>query len=126
MILRATKILHTDGTEVFQHPAIRIGDKYLVLGFFIDPASRLVRIRDRYGTPSLWPIEAFEVTSDLIPANWCGSLEVVGERTVFRIGPRPFMREGFWDEYFDDAEQAVAEYEREVEDMISNEGYGDL
>jgi hypothetical protein len=121
VILRVTKILLTDGTETTQHPALSVGAKYLVLGFLLGSSRRLVRVRDGYGTPSMWPIEAFEVASDTIPSNWCGSISAVDGETYLSIGPRPFMRPGFWDDYFSDDRTAIDVYEQEVARMISSE-----
>lgn len=119
MIVRVVKILQTDGTELEFHPAVCIGQSYLVVGFNIGPVNRLLRIHDEYGGPSLWPLEMFEVISSRILSPWDANISSVDLATHLTVGPTVWARRSFWTEYFDDDPDATAEYKSEVDRMLA-------
>ena len=85
--------------------------EYEVLEIYAIPG-RPVTFRlasDDSGTPALFDSAMFLAIETSIPASWVVSLSEGGG---LRIGPQAWMREGFWEEFFDRDPDAVREFER--------------
>jgi hypothetical protein len=84
--------------------------EYEVLEIYATPG-KPVKFRlasDDSGTPALFDSAMFLATDRSIPASWVVALAEDGE---LRIGPQGWMREGFWEEFFDRDPDAVREFE---------------
>lgn len=124
MIVRATRLINVAGEEVPHIRGVTIGHDYLVLEIWVDPLLRKIRILDEDGgSPSLWPLDMFEVVSPRISANWGAAIKTVDGRTYLDLAPVAWLRPGFWQDYFDRGwEGAIKEFDRAVAEMAAEEG----
>jgi hypothetical protein len=98
-------------------PYLTIGREYEVLELLVHPPGD-VRIRildDDAKTPSVWPLGSFEITKANLPSNW--AIEVSEDGSI-RLSPPAWLKEGFWEEYFDGKADAVTEF-RQALSVIS-------
>jgi hypothetical protein len=67
----------------------------------------------------LFQAEMFEVVSNVIPTTWRISLER-DEDAYVKLGPEPFLREGFFDQYWGEGESRaiVDEFDDEVRKIL--------
>ena len=127
MIVRCTSILSPMGDELTSHPAITVGEQYVVLTISASPG-RDVRLRvyalrpeardPHLGPPALWRSEMFEVLSSRIPSNWCVDISGTG---AIHIAPESWHRPGFWMdlvEWSPMSEVATRDYERELRTIL--------
>lgn len=66
--------------------------------------------------PGLYDARQFEVVSETIPSNWIVRLT----DNQILVGPRTWLERGFWEDYFNDKEEAVSEFNRHLK-IILNE-----
>ena len=113
MRLRCVRIVSpVDGSQLAESEWVRIGQEYVVLTLLIDASGHVkaqLLAEDR--TPSYWPGEMFETVDETLPPNWVARLDPDG---LLEFGPRDWLRKGFWEDYFDRAPEAAAQYEREL------------
>lgn len=86
--------------------------EYLVLAIDVEPGRHVwLRIESEAGgTPALFDAEMFLTTSSELPSSWRAR---VGEGGSLQLAPEPWLRPGFWEEFFDRAPEAVEIYEKE-------------
>ena len=86
--------------------------EYPVLSIDVERDRRVwLRIEsDDGGTPALFDAEMFMTTSMLVPSNWRVRIDEGG---ALQLAPEPWLRQGFWDEFFDRVPNAVEIYEKE-------------
>ncbi|MFI8234576.1 hypothetical protein ACIGDI_37810 [Streptomyces sp. NPDC085900] len=115
MIVRCHQIVSPISREIVRdHPGIRIGAEYPVLEIVTNPRQVLLRLPEQgYGdgyreTPGLWDAAMFTIVREGVPTCWVAGLDN-GRLT---LAPAEWQRPGFWDDYFDDVPQAIAEYDR--------------
>lgn len=115
MIVRCVQIISsTSGKVVSDHPGVRIGAEYPVLEVLTTPSGVLMRIPERLDvtaerdSPGLWDAAMFTVVSSRIPDCWVAGLE----EGLLTLAPQEWQRPGFWEDYFNLAPSAEAEYER--------------
>ncbi|MET8955693.1 hypothetical protein ACWEO4_37765 [Streptomyces sp. NPDC004393] len=99
------------------HPSIEVGREYPVLEVVTSGDRVLLRIPNKDGplpdgshfvSDGMWHASMFTVVSGRMPSCWVANL-VEGRLT---FAPSEWQRPGFWDEYFDDVPDAVADYRR--------------
>ncbi|BEK91185.1 hypothetical protein NSK11_contig00198-0006 [Nocardia seriolae] len=112
MHIKCTKIISPiDGSSMDSHPSIRIGAEYPLLSVSIGPSRGLqLQILTDEG-PSFWNGEMFETVSNDIPDGWILQLS----EGSLKIGPKEFLRPGFWESYFDDDPAAVQAFKHQLE-----------
>jgi hypothetical protein len=92
-----------------------VGRSYEAIGIEIAAsASVRVRVIDDERQPTLWALESFEILDGQLPATW--HLDIAKDRSIV-IGPKAWLRTGFWWDYFDDSVDARTEYVRELARM---------
>ena len=124
--MRATKIINA-GRELAQHPSVRVGVDYLALDIRVTPQGQWMRILDdemKPGGPVIWAVEMFEIRSPRISSNWAATIRrPEGGGWSLYLAPRPWLRRGFWDDYFDRPwEGAGATFDAAVAEMAAEEG----
>jgi hypothetical protein len=94
-------------------PWLRLHAEYEVLEVYCSP-SRRVKLRivaDDAETPALFDSAMFMTIDDSLRPSWVASIREGGE---LRIGPLSWMREGFWEDFFDGNRDTLLEYRREA------------
>ena len=97
-------------TKVSVSSWLTLDAEYEVLEIYATPG-KSIKFRlasDDAGTPALFDSAMFLAIETSIPASWVIGLSEGGE---LRIGPQEWMREGFWEEFFDRDPKAVREFE---------------
>jgi hypothetical protein len=94
-----------------------IGRTYVVLGVEADVARKpLFRIVGDDGhTPGLYEVDLFTVVSPQLAKTWVCAVTDDGG---LQFGPAPWLRNRFWEDYFDGVPDAVADFEREFKALI--------
>lgn len=112
MRVRCLRIIDAiDGKVETDSAWLRVGREYTVLAISAFGGRVLLRIAsDEAGVPALFQAEMFEVVDSRLPSSWRATLEQSGG---LDIGPDAWLQAGFWEDYFNDAPEAVAIYERE-------------
>jgi hypothetical protein len=130
VIVRCNQIIDPLGAKVKEHPAISVGEQYVVLTVYASRADTSLRVysvrpeaRDPHpGPPAQWSSEMFEVLSNDIPSNWRAEITETG---AIRLEPEPWLRPGFWQDLIDWSplsEAATIDYERELQVMLAEAG----
>ena len=97
---------------------LTIGKEYVVLSVFI-ATNKAIEYRissDDNDTPALFNENQFYVTDNSLSFSWV--VNVVSD-SYFELAPGLWIREGFWEEYFDGAPQAVEQFNFEKEKILS-------
>ena len=120
MKLRCLSIVSpVDGSQRAESAWLRVGHEYVVLTLLIDASGRVkVQILDEDQTPSYWQGEMFETSDESLPRNWVARLD---PRGLLEFAPRDWLRDGFWEDYFDGVAEAEALYERELSIIVGDE-----
>ncbi|HEX9695412.1 MAG TPA: hypothetical protein VGB64_03755 [Actinomycetota bacterium] len=102
-------------------PWLQLDHEYPVLAIDVLPDKRvLFRIESADdGTPALFDAEMFVTTSTEIPGNWRARVEEGGS---LQLAPEPWLRLGFWDDFFDRKPEALETYERERAVILRDKG----
>ncbi|WP_322747570.1 MULTISPECIES: hypothetical protein [unclassified Frankia] len=97
---------------------VRLGGEYIVISVLACPGRRieLQIVGDDVRAPGLWDSEMFMTVDDRLPSNWVAK---VGEGGVVELAPRRWLEPGFWEAYFDRDPDAVAAYEDELRQILS-------
>lgn len=97
------------GAEESTSPWLDLSAEYEVLEIYSSPG-RTIKLRiasSDSATPALFDSSMFMTIDKSIPSSWVASVAEAGE---LRIGPSQWMREGFWEDFFDREPQAVEDY----------------
>ena len=73
------------------------------------------------GTPGYFDVRLSNVTSQTLSQDW--GVKLLGNSLT--VAPTPFLREGFWVEYFDGVPAAEAEYDKVVADLTEHSPHED-
>jgi hypothetical protein len=100
----------TTGEPLQRSPLLTIGREYQVLSVIAEPGHRILLqlIDDQGDSPSIWDARLFSTTSTRIPQLWGVRIDANG---VLTLAPTTWLRDGFWDAYFDGDARAVAEFQ---------------
>ena len=129
--MRVRCVRHVDDRgEDSDRSELRIGSEYVVIEMSGSLIGRIdVRVSlDRYGgwaTPVLIPARAFETTDGTIPSNW--SIRITDEPKGiphFVLAPTPWLRVGFWEDFFDGRSDARKVYESELQTTLAESAPG--
>jgi len=88
------------------------GQPYVVIGIEADD----YRLLNDQGRPYLYPRDLFEVVDPREPADWIWEVGEEGERYAY---PLPLNAVGFFEDFFDDDEEAVAAFWRVVNQRLA-------
>jgi hypothetical protein len=109
------------GEERSEDSWLTVDREYVVLAVDVEAGRRVwLRIQsEEAGTPALFDAEMFMTTSTEIPASWRARVDEGGS---LQLAPEPWLRSGFWDEFFDRVPEAVEVYERERAFIVADDG----
>lgn len=113
MKVRCKKLLDASATrEVTDSSWLTIGKEYVVLEVVAEVGrAPMVRIVSDDGvTPIVASILQFVVLDSQMPKSW----EVSVNEHRLCVGPGPWMKPGFWEEYFDGSGPARHAYQEEL------------
>lgn len=120
-----TKRLNGEGG----YQSLKAGMEYTVLAIeFYDKSESsfsesigdftLYRIKDNEGNVVPFPAKLFEITSEKLPACWVISKEKDGSYSIL---PKLWSRAGFWEDYYNDDDIAIEEFEKAEREILSQE-----
>lgn len=89
------------------YPDLTPGQEYGVIGIEADD----LRVLSDQGRPYLYPVELFEVVDPREPGDWVTEYGDEGERYAY---PPSLKGNGFFEDFFDEDEEAVAVFWRTV------------
>lgn len=69
--------------------------------------------------PGLYAATQFEITSDLVPANWTTTII---NKSLIVLGPKDWRENEFWDACYDHDSKALEIYKREARIIYEEEG----
>ena len=105
------KLLDLNGQPTEHSAWLQVGSEYVVLAVEVGPAGVSLRLTGAdAGTPGLFFSPMFRTVSETVPSNWRVAL---GEGGILDVAPASWLRPGFWEDYFDRKDEAVAEFNRE-------------
>ena len=94
-----------------RYPDLAPRQNYVVIGIEADD----LRILNDQGRPYLYPVRLFEIVDAREPADWIAELGEDKERYAY---PPPLNDVGFFEDFFDDEESAVASFWRVVNQRL--------
>lgn len=104
---------------------LEIGREYVVLEMQVElERARLTCVRisleqETYLTPVLVPARAFETSDGRIPSNWTAQINAEPNgRPHLDIGPAPWLRVGFWEDWSFSRRDALVQYETELQVIL--------
>jgi hypothetical protein len=112
----------TTGEEVTSSEWLRVGADYVVLSILAEPGRQILfRImgEGEIGAPGLFDSTMFSTVSPEIPPSW---VITVGNGGIVRVGPRTWMKPGFWEDYFNQEPEAIALFDEEYGNMLAESG----
>ncbi|QIB70559.1 hypothetical protein Ami103574_15215 [Aminipila butyrica] len=120
-----TKRLDGEG----QYQSLKVGMEYTVLAIeFYDKSESsfsesigdfiLYRIKDNDGIVIPFPAKLFEITSEELSACWVVNKEKDGSYSIL---PKLWSRLGFWEDYYNDEDTAIDEFEKAEREMLLQE-----
>jgi hypothetical protein len=77
---------------------------------------------EQYNEPAFIRLEGFEITSQKIPASWITVTQQFGDQTLVHMLPKSWNYETFFEGIEDEKPEAVALFNKEVEQMYRDEG----
>ena len=95
-----------------QYPDLTPGQNYVVIGIEADD----FRILNDHGRPYLYPRHLFSVVDSREPGDWISEL---GEDHERYANPEPLNSSGFFEDFFDNKEQAVTSFWRVVNQWLA-------
>lgn len=115
MRVRCIRLEKVAGEELAEHPAIAIGREYIVFAIhFPHGHAQFVVDKDNdEGRTTQWPVDIFEIVDDRIPSNWAVTID---HEDGLIIGPRPWLRSRFWDDFQSSGPERRTERHQAFED----------
>ncbi|MBC8181711.1 hypothetical protein H8E88_11380 [candidate division KSB1 bacterium] len=97
------------------YPDLTIAQPYVVIGIEADD----FRIINNYGRPYLYPHDIFKIEDEHEPSDWVNEFGEDGERYAYH----PLLnRAGFFEDFFNGDENAVAEFWRVLNQQLAIAG----
>ncbi|MBI4640414.1 MAG: hypothetical protein HY731_06950 [Candidatus Tectomicrobia bacterium] len=95
-----------------EYPDLTPGQPYVAIGIEADE----YRLLNDHGRPYLYPQGLFEIVDPREPTDWISEVGEEGERYAY---PSPLNAVGFFEDFFDDDEEAVATFWRVVNQWLA-------
>jgi hypothetical protein len=110
----------TDAVPALSSPWLTVDKEYLVLEVIAAPMRRvLLRLEDDSGPgPSVYDARMFRTTSAAIPPSWIATLGADGS---LRLGPESWLRDGFWEDYFEGDRTAIESFVKELATLVAHD-----
>lgn len=99
-------------SQCADYPDLTPGQEYGVIGIEADD----LRVLSDQGRPYLYPADAFEIVNPREPGDWITVYGRDGERYAY---PPPLNGNGFFEDFFDEDEEAVAVFWRTVNQRLA-------
>lgn len=101
----------TTQERIKKSPWLTVGKTYTVLAISASPGGQisLRMIGDDGCTPGLYASHLFETVDVQMPSSWIATVKTDGR---LEIAPAEWLRDGFWEEYFDGDAAAMSAFER--------------
>lgn len=96
-----------------EFPDLSVNQPYCVIGIEADD----YRILNDHGQPYLYPSRLFAIVDPSEPADWITEYGAEGERYAY---PKALNNAGFFEDYFDGQEKAVALFWQAVNHRLSH------
>jgi hypothetical protein len=77
---------------------------------------------EQYNEPAFIRLEGFEIVSQKIPSSWVTTTQQFGDQTLVYMLPKSWNYETFFEEIEDEKSEAVALFNKEVEQICREEG----
>lgn len=109
------------GDPESRSPWLTVGKEYLVLAVSVLPERGVMFriVADDGHSPMLFKARQFAVTVTDVPSIW----KVRGDDDGgLEFGPDPWLRPGFWEDYFDGLPDASADFEAAKASIINEAG----
>lgn len=94
----------------YHTPSLKLNRIYCVVSVEIYKDKRFYRIFSENESPALFDCEMFKVVSNKIPSEW--GVFYNNETNYIDLCPESWMKDDFWERYFDAEPDAIAEFER--------------
>ena len=122
MKVQCTKITDASGQhKLTRSHRLAVGCEYVVLSIEASPG-RQVSLRlvgDDKRLPALHSSDQFIIVTSDMPSNW----EVqIGKNGFLELAPHSWLRAGFWEDYFDGEQTAIAAYEEARQSILAETG----
>jgi hypothetical protein len=100
----------TTGERVKKSPWLTVGKTYTVLAISASPGREILLrlIGDDGDTAGLFSSDMFETIDTRLPPTWIAKLDTDG---TLELAPAEWMREGFWEDYFNGDPSAISAFE---------------
>lgn len=118
-VLCGKVVSSTTGELMESSPWLHVDGEYVVLAIEMVPDRRIfLRLvgDDGEGGPGLYDSEMFVTVSSEIPSTW---VVAVREGGGLDLAPQRWLAPGFWEEYFDRGQSAIAIFEEEKAKILS-------
>lgn len=77
---------------------------------------------EQYNEPTFVRLEGFEIVSQKIPSSWITVTQQFGDQILVQMLPKTWNYETFFEELEDEKSEAVKLFNKEVEQIYSEEG----
>ena len=108
MLVRAKPTVHDQLFSESGHPALTAGKLYPVVGISADH----LRIINDVGEPILYEPQIFDIIDDTLPADWVCTAVTDEDGVCYYRNPPGLDAPGFYEDYFDGVDYAVARFEQ--------------
>lgn len=124
MKIRCLKVFHPAPKESKgvsgQYDDISVGKEYTVISIQTNPSgsngdTTIFRIIPDIGSPSLYPSVLFEIINNQIPKGWGAVVKHTLSIRYLEIGPIEWLRDDFWEDFFNDDPKAFEDFKRVME-----------
>lgn len=108
-----------------QSPWLKRGKEYIVLAMnWSSKFGMQIFIQtEQYNEPRFIFLEGFEVISQKMPASWITTTQEFGDQLIVTMQPKSWLSfNNFFDELDEEKPEAVALFNKEVEQMYREEG----
>ncbi len=108
------------GSFIEKNSWLTVGNVYQVLSVLIaDSSSVEYRLLSDDGyTPGIYEASQFKILSNKLALSWVCNYE---DGVYFELAPKPWIRSGFWEDYFDGEPEAINIFNLEKKKIFQEE-----
>lgn len=125
MRVRCVKVVNSRGDELADNSSIGRGREYTVLSIAGSPSSGVTfRIHgDDDRQPYIYRADMFEVVRSELPSTWRCAIGTPNAPGYVQLAPEPWLRPGFWDDYWDEQlPEAIDIFRAEAQKILLEDG----
>lgn len=102
--------------------SLKVGNEYTVLSMsYVRHEGILVSFQRENGTPALFHLRGFEITSDYIPSSWITEVEEFNNYKYISMLPSSWNYESFFDDLENEEEHAMKLFHEEAQKIYDEE-----